>query len=114
MRAVCSRFFPNQLRAFGALKSRPDPVKNWDINASKLCAVDTRKHNETCLRKIIEEESVIHLGDLAFRRTTLWEEPAALMNIVIWASAWNVGTLHVMLRENPISVDHEGGKYRCT
>ena len=25
----------------------------------------------------------------------------------------NVGTLHVMPRENPISVDHERGKYRC-
>jgi hypothetical protein len=25
----------------------------------------------------------------------------------------NVGTLQVMPRENPISVDHEGGKYRC-
>jgi len=25
-----------------------------------------------------------------------------------------VGTLHVMLRENPISEIHEGGKYRCT
>jgi len=81
MRAVCSRFFPNQLKTFGTLKSRPDPAKNWDINASKLCAVDTRKHNETCLRKIIEEESVIHLSDLAFRRTTLWEEPADLMKI---------------------------------
>ena len=29
------------------------------------------------------------------------------------ALVWNVGTLHGMLRENPISVDHEGGKYRC-
>jgi hypothetical protein len=25
----------------------------------------------------------------------------------------NVGTLHVMPRENPISADHERGKYRC-
>jgi len=25
----------------------------------------------------------------------------------------NVGTLHAMPRENPISVNHEGGKYRC-
>ncbi len=33
---------------------------------------------------------------------------------LIWARVWNVGTLHVMLRENPISVDHEGGKYQCT
>ena len=30
-----------------------------------------------------------------------------------WASPQDVGTLHGMLRENPISVDHEGGKYRC-
>ena len=30
------------------------------------------------------------------------------------AFVWNVGTLHVMLRENPISEDHEGEKYRCT
>jgi hypothetical protein len=33
---------------------------------------------------------------------------------VIQALVWNVGTLHVMVRENPISEDHEGGKYRCT
>jgi hypothetical protein len=32
---------------------------------------------------------------------------------LVWALLWNVGTLHAMLRENPISVDHEGGKYRC-
>ena len=31
------------------------------------------------------------------------------MNLV-QAFVWNVGTLHVMLRENPISEDHEGGK----
>jgi hypothetical protein len=30
------------------------------------------------------------------------------------AFAWNVGTLHVMVKENPIREDHEGGKYRCT
>ena len=35
------------------------------------------------------------------------------MNLV-QAFVRNVGTLHVMLRENPISEDHEGGKYRCT
>ena len=35
------------------------------------------------------------------------------MNL-IWAFVWNVGTLHVMLRENLISEDHERGKYRCT
>jgi hypothetical protein len=32
----------------------------------------------------------------------------------VLALVWNVGTLHGMQRENPISVDHEGGKYRCT
>ncbi len=33
---------------------------------------------------------------------------------LIQAFARNVGTRPVMGRENPISVDHEGGKYRCT
>ena len=32
---------------------------------------------------------------------------------LIWALVWNVGTLHGMIRENPISVAHERGKYRC-
>lgn len=32
---------------------------------------------------------------------------------LIRALVWNVGTLHGMIRENPISVAHEGGKYRC-
>ncbi len=81
IRAECSRFFPNQLKAFGPLKSRPDPAKNWDIDASSLFTVDACKQNETGLKRIIEEESVIHLGDLAIRRTTLWEEPVALMKI---------------------------------
>ena len=81
MRAVCSRFFPNQLKPFGSLKSRPDPPKNWDISASRLCTANALKHHEPYLRRIIDEESVIRLGDLAFRRTTLWEEPAALMKI---------------------------------
>jgi len=33
---------------------------------------------------------------------------------LILAFTENVGTLHVMLRENLISEIHEGGKYRCT
>jgi hypothetical protein len=32
---------------------------------------------------------------------------------LIRALLQNVGTLHVMVRENPISVDHGGGEYRC-
>ena len=35
------------------------------------------------------------------------------MNL-IQAFVRNVGTLHVMLRENPISVDHEGGGSSCS
>jgi hypothetical protein len=31
---------------------------------------------------------------------------------LIQALVWNAGTLHLMLRENPISAN-EGGKYRC-
>ena len=31
---------------------------------------------------------------------------------LIRALLQNVGILHVVLRENPISVGHEGGKYR--
>jgi hypothetical protein len=31
---------------------------------------------------------------------------------LIRALVWNVGTLHGMIRENPISEAHEGGKYR--
>ena len=33
---------------------------------------------------------------------------------LIQAFVRNVGTRPVMARENPISEDHEGGKYRCT
>jgi len=32
---------------------------------------------------------------------------------LIQALLQNVGTLHMMIRENPIRVAHEGGKYRC-
>jgi hypothetical protein len=32
---------------------------------------------------------------------------------LIRALLQNVGTLHGMLRENPISAEHEGGKYQC-
>jgi len=40
-------------------------------------------------------------------------EVAGTWNLIL-ALVRNVGTLHVMLRENPISETHEGGKYRCT
>jgi hypothetical protein len=33
---------------------------------------------------------------------------------LIQAFARNVGTLPVMVRENPISEEYEGGKYQCT
>jgi len=33
--------------------------------------------------KIIESETVVHLDDLVFRQTTLWENPAAAMQLAL-------------------------------
>jgi len=95
IRAVCRRFFPNKVKVSGVRHTRPDPAKNWDISASSLCVGDAFEQHETFLRKIIEKESVIHLDDLAFRRTTLWEEPTALMKIAAQMASlfpWDAST----------------------
>jgi glycerol-3-phosphate dehydrogenase len=81
IRTVCRRFFPSESPASGALQHRPVPDPNWDSSASGLCAAAAMAKHEPFLQKIIDEEAVIHLGDLALRRTTLWEEPAALLDI---------------------------------
>ena len=71
-----------------ASKHYLDGVRIGDFNASQ----DKRGGYLTyCLR--------------GFRRTVGTSLIRALLQ--------NVGTLHVMVRENPISGTHEGGKYRC-
>jgi len=57
--------------------TRPEPQTGWtemadraDGRDSTLSALETE-----ALRRLIGEESVMHLDDLIFRRTTLWETP---------------------------------------
>ncbi len=76
VRAVCRRFFPGK---YQALQTRPEPAKSWDSSVPASGAKDILGQHQAGLKKIIEDESVIHLDDLVLRRTTLWEQPAALL-----------------------------------
>ncbi len=51
---------------------RPAVQEGWQIEASLL---GLGAHVRETLARLIAEESVLHLDDLVFRRTTLWEDP---------------------------------------
>jgi len=93
-----------------------------------------KRHGRTCHVGIREtnasEPSMMHrkavrrhqnwghslLPGSAWREPDYWPRGVRCRGGVtlIRAWVWNLGTLHVMPRENSISGTHEGGKYRCT
>jgi glycerol-3-phosphate dehydrogenase len=60
------------------LESLNDNSQVWDFSRNL-----EPKHGgwEDDLRQLISEESVIHLDDLVFRRTTLWENPGRVIDM---------------------------------
>ena len=72
-------------------------------------------------RSVERTIDVIKTGVFALSWDKFWRKPVYCQignrhihsMSLIRASLRNVGTLYMMLRENPISEIHEGGKYRC-
>jgi glycerol-3-phosphate dehydrogenase len=49
--------------------------QGWHLEANELRAGPNARLRRNALSRLIAEESVQHLDDLVFRRTTLWEDP---------------------------------------
>ena len=62
----------------GVLESLSDNSRVWDFSRNWQPKHDGWKDD---LRQLISEESVIHLDDLVFRRTTLWENPSRVIDM---------------------------------
>lgn len=68
-------------RLTSARRNRPAPQRGWASAASKLSPEPTRKSWRDEVRRIVEEEAVMHLDDLVVRRTVLWEEPTVVRTL---------------------------------
>ena len=63
----------------------------WELSAKHGCANALLDEHRDSIKTIIDEESVVHLDDLVFRRTTLWENacywadhPEPLLSLFDW------------------------------
>ncbi len=83
LECIARRFPPknrDKRRPRSHAQARPALQEGWQLEAGELRA-DSGTHGGVPLRwrkalsRIIAEESVQHLDDLVFRRTTLWEDP---------------------------------------
>ncbi|MGH8576362.1 MAG: FAD-dependent oxidoreductase [Gammaproteobacteria bacterium] len=89
LECIARRFPPKdreKLRPRSHARARPAPQEGWQLDAGELRAgpnaeSDPGTHGGVPLRwrkalsRLIADESVQHLDDLVFRRTTLWEDP---------------------------------------
>lgn len=66
---------------------RPGLQEGWRVEAGELGAGPDAPARRAALARIIAEESVRHLDDLVFRRTTLWEDPEATARVARELSA---------------------------
>ncbi len=80
MRAATKRYFGGRHRSKPQPGDRPSPCQGWQLSAYDLGSLQD-KGLRAQLLKIIECEMVVHLDDLVLRRTTLWEDPAAAMEL---------------------------------
>jgi glycerol-3-phosphate dehydrogenase len=78
LRKILARHFPSRADSAGKLVPRTQTGLDWDISVSKLESRDPLATPASNLRQLADTESVVHLDDLVFRRTTLWEDPAAV------------------------------------
>jgi glycerol-3-phosphate dehydrogenase len=69
-----ARRFPH-FRSRSHAQARPVLQKGWQLEAGELRAGPNARLRRNALSRLIAEESVQHLDDLVFRRTTLWEDP---------------------------------------
>jgi glycerol-3-phosphate dehydrogenase len=75
---IARRFPPknrDKLRSHSHAQARPVLQQGWQLEAGELRAGPNARLRRNALSRLIAEESVQHLDDLVFRRTTLWEDP---------------------------------------
>jgi glycerol-3-phosphate dehydrogenase len=80
MRTTTKRYFGSHHRSTPQLGDRPSPRQGWQQSARNLDILED-ENSRAQLLQIIESEMVLHLDDLVLRRTTLWEDPAAVMEL---------------------------------
>lgn len=80
MRAIVRRYFGRNINRAPALCDRPEPGHGWNRSAlGPDAGIDDNWRAQ--LLELIKREKVVHLDDLVLRRTTLWENPTATMDI---------------------------------
>jgi glycerol-3-phosphate dehydrogenase len=91
LRTVARRIFPDRTLRGEREVQRPSPGAGWDPPMDLGIGSGAFNKNREGLRKIIDEESVMHLDDLVLRRTTLWENrriwmenPGSLLSLFTW------------------------------
>jgi glycerol-3-phosphate dehydrogenase len=80
IRAAIKRYFGDRPRNTTHLGDRPSPRQGWQQSARDLGKLENDGLRSQLL-PIIESEMVVHLDDLVLRRTTLWEDPPAVMEL---------------------------------
>lgn len=78
LECIARRFPPKnreKLRPRSHAPARPAVQQGWHLEADELRAGPNARLRRNALSRLIAEESVQHLDDLVFRRTTLWEDP---------------------------------------
>jgi len=66
-------------RANGVMEyRRPQPARGWQSSCVNLSDEKAAEQYLAQLRQLIAEESALNLRDVIFRRTDLWENPAAI------------------------------------
>jgi glycerol-3-phosphate dehydrogenase len=80
VRAAIKRYFGDHSRYTPHLGDRPSPRHGWQQSARDLGKLENDSLRSQLL-PIIESEMVLHLDDLVLRRTTLWEDPPAVMEL---------------------------------
>jgi glycerol-3-phosphate dehydrogenase len=80
MRTVIKQYFGDRHRSTPQLGDRPSPCQGWQQSARNLGRLED-ENSRAQLLQIIESEMVLHLDDLVLRRTTLWEDSAAAMEL---------------------------------
>ena len=79
MRTTTKRYFGGHHHSTPQLGDRPSPCQGWQQSAQNLDRLED-ENSRAQLLQIIESEMVLHLDDLVLRRTTLWEDPVAVMD----------------------------------
>jgi glycerol-3-phosphate dehydrogenase len=97
LQLLTRRFFEDRaLRGQDEVR-RPSPSVGWELSAKHGCASAPLDEHRERIKTIIDEESVVHLDDLVFRRTTLWENarywadhPEPLLSLFEWDAETSV------------------------